>query len=103
MVILNNRLDAVVTAREVSRWSYRKLLQNVALAFLFNGVGIPLAATGLLHPVWAMAAMAVSVTSIFFNSLWGRPRLFFDAVVSVGRGVPPPHRGQPQEDEPCPS
>ncbi|MCA9542134.1 MAG: HAD-IC family P-type ATPase, partial [Myxococcales bacterium] len=89
VVILNNRLDAVVTAREVSRWSYRKLLQNVALAFLFNGVGIPLAATGLLYPVWAMAAMAVSVTSIFFNSLWGRPRLFFDAVVSVGRGVPP--------------
>lgn len=87
VVILNNRLDAVVTAREVSRWSYRKLLQNVALAFLFNGVGIPLAATGLLYPVWAMAAMAVSVTSIFFNSLWGRPRLFFDAVVSVGRGV----------------
>ncbi|MGQ5488032.1 heavy metal translocating P-type ATPase [Thauera sp. ZXT1-4] len=89
VVILNNRLDAVVTAREVSRWSYRKLLQNVALAFLFNGVGIPLAATGLLYPVWAMAAMAISVTSIFFNSLWGRPRLFFDAVVSVGRGVPP--------------
>ncbi len=89
VVILNNRLDAVVTAREVSRWSYRKLLQNVSLAFLFNGVGIPLAATGLLYPVWAMAAMAVSVTSIFFNSLWGRPRLFFDAVVSVGRGVPP--------------
>jgi heavy metal translocating P-type ATPase len=89
VVILNNRLDAVLAAREVSRWSYRKLLQNVALAFLFNGVGIPLAATGLLYPVWAMAAMAVSVTSIFFNSLWGRPRLFIDAVVSVGRGVPP--------------
>lgn len=89
VVILNNRLNAVVAAREVSCWSYRKLLQNVALAFLFNGIGIPLAATGLLHPVWAMAAMAVSVTSIFVNSLWGRPRLFFDAVVSVGRGVPP--------------
>lgn len=88
IVILNNQLHAVVTAREVSRWSYRKLLQNVTLAFLFNGIGIPLAATGLLYPVWAMAAMAVSVTSIFINSLWGRPRLFFDAVRSVGRGVP---------------
>ncbi|MFZ5510234.1 MAG: heavy metal translocating P-type ATPase [Pseudomonadota bacterium] len=87
IVILSNRLDAVPAAREVSRWSYRKLLQNVSLAFLFNGIGIPLAATGLLYPVWAMAAMAVSVTSIFFNSLRGRPRLFFDAVVSVGRGL----------------
>jgi hypothetical protein len=32
-----------------------------------------------------MAAMAVSVTAIFFNSLWGRPRIFFDAILSVGR------------------
>jgi len=34
--------------------------------------------------------MAVSVTSIFFNSLWGRPRLFFGVVGSVGHGVAPP-------------
>jgi len=59
----------------------------VTLAFLFNGVGIPIAATGLVYPVWAMVAMAVSVTAIFFNSLWGRPQLFFDAVLSVGRPV----------------
>ena len=32
-----------------------------------------------------MAAMAVSVTLIFFNSLRGRPRIFFDAILSVGR------------------
>jgi len=89
IVILNNRLQAVDTARRVSRWSYRKLLQNVTLAFLFNGIGIPLAATGLVYPVWAMAAMAISVTAIFVNSLWGRPRLFFDAVRSVGRGAGP--------------
>jgi len=63
------------------------MLQNVTLAFLFNGVGIPIAATGLVYPVWAMVAMAVSVTAIFFNSLWGRPQLFFDAVLSVGRPV----------------
>ena len=85
IIILSNRLDALAVAREISRTSYRKMLQNVTLAFLFNGVGIPLAATGLIYPVWAMVAMAVSVTAIFFNSLWGRPRLFFDAVLSVGR------------------
>ena len=64
-----------------------KMVQNVTLAFLFNGIGIPLAATGLIHPIWAMVAMAVSVTAIFCNSLWGTPRLFFDAIRSVGQPV----------------
>jgi hypothetical protein len=63
------------------------MVQNVVLAFLFNGLGIPLAATGLIHPVWAMVAMAVSVTAIFINSLWGSPRLFFDAIRSVGQPI----------------
>ena len=85
IIILNNRLKAVIEAREVSRWSYRKMLQNVMLAVLFNGIGVPLAATGLIYPIWAMAAMAISVTAIFFNSLRGKPRLFFDAILSVGQ------------------
>jgi heavy metal translocating P-type ATPase len=87
IVVVGNRLRAVVTAREISRWSYRKTKQNVFLAFVFNGVGIPAAATGLVYPVWAMVAMAASVTSIFVNALWRRPSLFFDAVLSVGRGI----------------
>ena len=72
-------------ARDISRRGYRKMLQNVVLAFCFNGIGIPVAATGLIYPVWAMAAMAGSVTLIFFNSLWGKPSLFFNAVMTVGR------------------
>ena len=64
------------------------MLQNVSLAFLFNGIGVPVAASGLLYPVWAMIAMATSVTTIFTNSLWGRPRLFIDAILSVGRPLP---------------
>jgi len=87
IIILSNRLDALATAREISRRSYGKMVQNVTLAFLFNGIGIPIAATGLLHPVWAMVAMAVSVTAIFVNSLWGTPRLFFDAIRSVGQPI----------------
>jgi Cu+-exporting ATPase len=87
IIILSNRLDALPLAREISRRSYAKMLQNVTLAFMFNGIGIPIAATGLIYPVWAMVAMAVSVTAIFFNSLWGQPRLFFDAIMSVGRPV----------------
>jgi P-type E1-E2 ATPase len=90
IIILSNRVDALAVAREISRRSYGKMLQNVTLAFLFNGIGIPVAATGLIYPVWAMVAMAVSVTAIFFNSLWGRPRLFFDAILSVGGQVDGP-------------
>lgn len=84
IIILSNRLDALAEAREISRGSYGKMLQNVVLAFAFNGIGIPLAATGLIQPVWAMVAMAVSVTAIFVNSLSGQPGTFFDAISSIG-------------------
>ncbi len=85
IIIVSNRLMSVLTARDISRRSYRKTRQNVVLAFLFNGIGVPLATTGLVYPVWAMVAMALSVTSIFVNSLWRRPDLLFEAILSVGR------------------
>ena len=91
IIILSNRLKAILIARDISRRSYRKTKQNVVLAFLFNGIGIPLGATGLVYPVWAMVAMAVSVTSIFINSLADRPSVFINAVLSVGR------RGESQQ------
>jgi P-type Cu+ transporter len=87
VIILSNQLGALPMAFDISRRSYAKMLQNVTLAFLFNGMGIPLAATGLVHPVWAMVTMAVSVTAIFINSLWGNPRLFIEAIRSVGQPI----------------
>ena len=87
IIMISNRLESILEARTISRQSYSKTEQNVVLAFLFNGIGIPLAATGLVNPVWAMVAMALSITSIFVNSLWGRPSLFFGAIASVGRKV----------------
>ncbi len=84
VVILSKRVGAVLDALEVSRYSYRKVVQNVTLAFLFNGVGIPAAATGLVYPIWGMVAMAASVTTIFINSLWGRGSYFFEAISTVG-------------------
>jgi len=89
VIILNQRLSAVLDALDVSRYSYRKMVQNVSLAFLFNGIGIPAAATGLVHPIWGMVAMATSVTAIFINSLWGRGAYFFDAIKTVGHTAPP--------------
>ncbi|MDP9443936.1 MAG: cation-translocating P-type ATPase [Actinomycetota bacterium] len=85
IIVVRDDLRAVVTARQISRSSYRRTRQNVALAFLFNGIGIPAATTGLIYPVWAMIAMALSVTTIFVNSIGGRPSLLFEAVGSVGR------------------
>ena len=85
IILLRSELALLLRARQISRTSYRKMVQNVSLAFCFNGIGIPLAATGLLYPVWAMVAMAVSVTAIFVNSLWGRPSLFINAISTVGR------------------
>ena len=88
VIIVRDDLLAVLTARQMSRSAYRRTGQNVALAFLFNGVGIPLATTGLVHPVWAMVAVSASVTIIFINSIGGRPSLLFDAISSVGRRQP---------------
>jgi P-type E1-E2 ATPase len=95
VIILNQRLGAVLDAYAVSRNSYRKIVQNVSLAFLFNGVGIPAAATGLIYPVWGMVAMAASVTAIFINSLWGRGSYFFEAIRAVGHAPPMPPQAIP--------
>lgn len=88
VIILNKRVSAVLTAYEISRYSYRKMLQNIVLAFTFNGIGIPAAATGLVYPIWGMVAMAASVTSIFINSLWSRGTYFFQAIKTVGQLSP---------------
>jgi len=96
VIIVRDDLRSILTARAISRSSYRRTRQNVGLAFLFNGIGIPLATTGLVHPVWAMVAMALSVTTIFVNSIGGRPRLLFEAIGSVGRT-------QERDPEPEPS
>lgn len=68
IVFINPPLQNILMAIDISNNSYRKTVQNVSLAFAFNGVGIPLAALALIHPVMAMAAMALSVSTILVNS-----------------------------------
>lgn len=94
VIILNKRVGAVIDAYEISRYSYGKMLQNVFLAFTFNGLGIPAAATGLVYPIWGMVAMAASVTAIFINSLWSRGTYFFQAIKTVGQAPPIPSKAQ---------
>ena len=94
VIILNKRVSAILAAYEISSYSYRKMLQNVILAFVFNGIGIPAAATGLVYPIWGMVAMAASVTLIFINSLWSRGTYFFQAIQTVGQRPQLPSEAQ---------
>ena len=59
----------VAAAIEISRRTTRKIQQNLFWAFAYNVVGIPLAALGLLNPVLAGAAMALSSVSVLANTL----------------------------------
>jgi len=68
VVLLGERLTAVADVICIGRASYRKTAQNIALAFAFNGVGVPLAVTGLVPPAWAMLAMVASVSAVLLNS-----------------------------------
>ncbi|MBK4721716.1 copper-translocating P-type ATPase [Azospirillum sp. YIM DDC1] len=59
----------VAGAIDVSRRTYSKIRQGLFWAFIYNLVGIPLAASGLLSPVLAGAAMALSSVSVVLNAL----------------------------------
>ncbi|KPW38307.1 Copper-translocating P-type ATPase [Pseudomonas coronafaciens pv. atropurpurea] len=59
----------VPAALEISRRTYAKIRQNLFWAFVYNLIGIPLAALGYLNPVLAGAAMALSSVSVVGNAL----------------------------------
>jgi Cu+-exporting ATPase len=59
----------VPEAIDISRKTYRKIRQNLGWAFVYNIVGIPLAAFGYLNPVIAGAAMALSSVSVISSAL----------------------------------
>jgi Cu+-exporting ATPase len=77
ITLVRSDLEAVVDAIELSRATLAKIRQNLFFAFAYNVLGIPLAASGLLGPVLAGAAMAASSVSVVGNALllkrW-RPR-----------------------------
>ncbi len=77
LTLIRSDLCGVDDAIELSRATLGKIRQNLFFAFIYNVLGIPLAALGMLNPVVAGAAMAMSSVSVVSNSLllkrW-RPR-----------------------------
>ena len=69
IVLMRNEPQSIVDALSLSRATLGKIRQNLFLAFIYNIIGIPLAASGLLSPVIAGAAMAASSVSVVSNSL----------------------------------
>ncbi|MBS1156198.1 MAG: Copper-translocating P-type ATPase [Proteobacteria bacterium] len=69
VTLMHSDLRALVDAISLSRATLAKIRQNLFFAFIYNVLGIPLAALGWLNPVIAGAAMAMSSVSVVSNSL----------------------------------
>jgi Cu+-exporting ATPase len=69
ITLLRSDPGLVADAIDISRRTTSKIRQNLFWAFAFNAVGIPVAAFGLLNPVLAGAAMALSSVSVVSNAL----------------------------------
>ena len=69
ITLMRGDLALVAQALDISRRTSAKIRQNLFWAFVYNAVGIPLAAFGLLNPVVAGAAMALSSVSVVGNAL----------------------------------
>jgi Cu+-exporting ATPase len=76
VTLVKGDLRTIVRARKLSRATMRNIRQNLFLAFVYNAVGVPVAA-GLLYPIvgvlispmWASAAMTMSSLSVIGNAL----------------------------------
>ncbi len=69
MTLVRSDLNGIADAIALSRATLGKIRQNLFFAFIYNVLGIPLAALGMLNPVIAGAAMAMSSVSVVSNSL----------------------------------
>lgn len=69
VAIVDNDLATITTALDLSAAAGRRVKQNVGWAFVYNGIAIPLAITGLLNPLFAALAMGTSSILVVSNSM----------------------------------
>lgn len=69
VTLLKNELMNIVTAISLSKKAFKKIKQNLFFAFVFNSLGIPLAMLGLLNPIIAAGAMALSSLAVITNAI----------------------------------
>lgn len=69
IVLINGDLSGVIKSLKLSRQTIKVIKQNLFWAFVYNVIGIPLAALGLLNPMFAALAMSFSSVSVISNSL----------------------------------
>jgi Cu+-exporting ATPase len=75
ITLIAGDLRGIVRARRLSRATMKNIRQNLFLAFIYNAIGVPVAA-GILYPfgilvspIWASAAMTLSSVSVIGNAL----------------------------------
>jgi Cu+-exporting ATPase len=66
---MNTGLGSVISALKLSKKTLKIIRLNMGWAFVYNVIGIPIAAVGLLSPLYAAAAMAASSVLVVTNSL----------------------------------
>src|SRR5204862_3026283 len=91
VTLVKGDLRGIVRARRLSRATSAAIRQNLFLAFVYNGLCVPLAAFGVVSPMWASAAMSLSSVSVIANSLRLRGKC---GVRSAERGVKGSANGQ---------
>lgn len=69
IVLVHGDLSKAVEAIELSKATFRNIKQNLFWAFIYNSIGIPVAALGLLNPIFSAGAMAFSSISVVLNAL----------------------------------
>jgi P-type Cu+ transporter len=69
ITLVRGDLGSVVSAIKLSRATFQKIRQNYFWAWFYNGVAIPVAFLGLLHPIIGAGAMGLSSLNVVLNSL----------------------------------
>ncbi len=82
IILLNGRLDYLPKALAICRHTVRTIRQSLGWAFAYNLVAIPIAAVGLLNPMWGALFMAFSDVVVIGNAIWLQKKF----IPGVGKG-----------------